>query len=113
MGAISVSPQNASPQNNGDDFQAAVNQRMAVLPPKARGYLTIASVVFGVALFAAYGPNDIWTSLLVGAVAGGIASNLAFRAFFAGIEAWHTRRLHLAVVAIGLIAIIAIWFSAR
>lgn len=112
MGAISVSPQNAPPQNKGD-FQAAVNRRLAMLPPNARGYLTIAGVTLGMALFAAYGPNDLWTSLLVGAVFGGLAASLAIRATFSAIEAWHTRRLHLAVIVAGLAVILVILYRGR
>jgi hypothetical protein len=52
---------------------------------RVQGYFALTCIAVGMILFGVYGPNDIWTSLLVGAVAGGIAArpllNFLFRAW--------------------------------
>lgn len=48
-------------------------------PSKAQGYFILGCIVVGMIVVGIYGPNDIWTSLLVGAVFGGVVSQPLFR----------------------------------
>jgi hypothetical protein len=94
-------------------FQTAVARRIAALPPKTTGYVTLGCVVLGMILYPTFGPNDIWTALIAGAVFGGVAGGLLIRTFFMGIEAMATRRAELAVVVAGLASLVTIWYLMR
>jgi hypothetical protein len=94
-------------------FTEAVERRRAALPPKTIGYVSLAGVVLGMALYATFGPNDVLTGLLVGAVFGGIAANLLIRSVLATIEAWAMRRLELAIVVAGVVAVGSMWYFSR
>lgn len=61
--------------------QADTHDQPDPLTSKAQGYFTLACIVLGMILVGIYGPNDIWTSLLVGAVFGGVVSQPLFRLF--------------------------------
>ncbi len=41
---------------------------------RTKGYFALTCIAVGMILFGVYGPNDIWTSLIVGAVMGGLAA---------------------------------------
>jgi hypothetical protein len=94
-------------------FTEAVERRRAALPPKTIGYASLAGVVLGMVLYASFGPNDVLTGLLAGAVFGGIGANLVIRGVLAAIEAWATRRLELAIVASGVVAVLVVWYLSR
>ncbi len=95
-----------------DSFQAAVDRRLSTVPPKTTGYVTLGCIAIGMILFGTFGPNDIWTSLIVGAVLGGIAGGFLIRMLLMGIEAMATRRLELAIVVGGVALMLAIWYMA-
>lgn len=83
------------------------------MPPKLTGYVTLSGIALGMILYASFGPNDVWTGLIVGAVFGGIAGGLAIRIVLMGIEAAATRRMELAVIVCGVALVLAIWYMAR
>lgn len=92
------------------EFQAAVARRLNALPPRTTGYAVLAGAVLGMALYAAFGPNDILTALIVGGVMGGLAARLLIRIVFTGIEAAATRRPELAVVLAGVVVLLGLWY---
>jgi hypothetical protein len=46
---------------------------------KAQGYFTLACIALGMIAYTWLGLNDIWTSLLVGGVMGGVFSRPLFQ----------------------------------
>jgi hypothetical protein len=94
-------------------FTSAVDERLAALPPKTQGYAMLAGAVLGMTLYAAFGPNDIITALMVGAVMGGIAARLLIRIVFTGIEAAATRRVELGIVIAGIVVMLGLWYWSR
>jgi hypothetical protein len=57
------------------------------LSQKTQGYFSLSCIALGMILFAVFGPNDIWTSLLVGAVAGGVAARPLLNLFLQ-VRSW-------------------------